>query len=713
MSIALKIKINNQTVIYDESNNPIPIKVISNKPVITWEYDSTNIVTLEPYGIIDNIGEPLQSGYEIRISTYNINIGYDTFIASYANTSYVLSENRFWTYAGYPLNRGGTYYGQILIKDQFNNVSSWFTFSFEYNSLPSIDNISITPSLPDTNTDLELSYDFIDDDADIEATTIIRWYKNGVRQKQFDNIKIIKNYFLQIDDIWYAEVVPNDGYEYGLRATAPFVKVTTIAPEISNVKIMPINPNENDILSVDYSCSDFGEYDNVTIKWFINNRLISKFNDYKFIRYAFEVGDIVRYEIKPINGGNFVSSEIKTIESSIFTVYDIKIDGQEEPLNISTLSPVIRWKIHKPSTLNANYASIKIGTFYEADNIWPPIDNTELGILETNKDFFNIPANLLNKGMDYYISIAVSDTTDFNNYTSAHFRTNGSHWDTSVSNTIGWTIETIFMIENPGIFNEAEYQIVRFHDGTKFGEVRIYNQKIGFVSDSFVVSDILTTSGFNILTITGINDDVKIYLNRTLVIDGTGLFNQNTTSGTKKLEIGNSNSISFGIKYKYFYYTTAGAYFPDSSAEYSDIKFYKFLEFKGNEIVALNGYVSNLKDYKIFGVNPDKTDESSSIYAIVPEYAFKAGSVSRTFVPINKIRESPDGSKRVFAHGNGASIIVGYTINPFDVDLNLIVEAINYDISYPNQQGWDLVDNTFNTNVAYFDTDGLHINTLT
>jgi hypothetical protein len=314
----------------------------------------------------------------------------------------------------------------------------------------------------------------------------------------------------------------------------------------------------------------------------------------------------------------------------------------------------------------------------------------------------------LDRGVDYYLSLAVSDTQVFGEPTLAHFRIKGSRWSSSVSNSTGWTIETIYIIQDTGDYNPSQYQLFSISDGTFFAEVRLYNKKIGFVSEEFLYADV-DTSGRNLLTIAGKGNDVKIYLDRELVLDATGKLTQPTTD--KKLELGNTTGTSFSVTYKYLYYTVSGRYLPGESSAYSNIKFSTFLHLEDNEIVALKGYTETINevitDTRVFASNPDDSNESGSVYSILSASKDRVGTVSRTFSPINKIRMSPDGKKVAFAHAKGVSIINGYLINPFNFEIDFS-DGTN---SYPNENGWDLVQNT-NWTAAYFNSDGFNINTI-
>jgi hypothetical protein len=364
MGIEITVKINNI------ATSAVPIKIATNYPVINWDHSCPLNVSIDEYGAIETIEEPVQNSYELKIANSNANIGTNLFVGNVVNTGAVTTKSQFWTYSGVPLTRGDTYYCQIRITDEFNRISDWETFSFTYNSLCSLENVVISPELPLATDDLILTYDFQDADGDEETGTVIRWYKNDVYQRQFNNISIIKTDFLQIDDRWYAEIIPSDGYEFGLKYTSPVVQISRTTVVLTDLYILPNYPNENDILAVDYSCSEISEFENVSIRWFINGLLIQKFNNEKTIRYDFTPGDTVRYDITPSFQNDYKSSPTVTILSSDFIVYNITVDGLVEPLDVSPISPVIRWRVHKPAAKNINFISVRIGTFFEANNIY-------------------------------------------------------------------------------------------------------------------------------------------------------------------------------------------------------------------------------------------------------------------------------------------------------------------------------------------------------
>lgn len=693
MSLNLIIKLNNNEVADYNSS----IRVTDGKPTVQWQFSNVNKVLVDEYtGVISDAEDYSQKSYEIRVSNNSANIGSDLFIANMSQTGVVQSQNQFWVYDGYPIERGGIYYGQIKVVDEINRSSSWYTFSFKYNSLPYLRYSYISPSLPSIDDNLILYFGFSDPDGDTYwRGTKIRWYKNSVYQKQFDNAGIIPSSNLQVGDIWSADIYPSDGYEYGERVSVQSVKVVQEEAILSNIHILPKNPNDHDVLTVAYDIDDITKGTDISVRWYVNNRVQRDFNDKKSIKPSVSVGDTVKVEIKHETSETYYSSEEVTIEYSEFIVSDIKVDGKIEPLDISTLTPLITWRNYVPTGKSVSYVSVKIGTFYEADNIYSDTFSFE-------RESYTIPHSLLEKGRDYYISISISDSTSFNNYSSSHFRISGYRWELGANNSTGWTIETLFKTSS-GI-DYDDYHILRINDGSKFCEVRIYSNKIIFVSDERVEYSHINTS-LTSLTVAGIGNDIKVYINRELVIDGTGIFTH--ASSIKRLELGCQNNSGFLVSYKYLVYTTGGCYYPDSSSEYANIQLHTFFEFEDNEIVALNTYKEGRK---IFAVNPDDQSINSSIYSIIAGDSYKCGTTNRTFSPINRINKSIDEKIFVFAHEKGVTRIKNYYIAEYNNELLFIGEDGSITNIFPDQYEWELVQN-MNFQAAYYDSNGLNINT--
>lgn len=697
MSLKLTIKINNQLA-YDHDASLLPMRVSNEYPMITWSIDTEDRASVDTStGSVTQEGVFGQFSYDIRISTSDLNIATDSFIGLVSQTGVVESKNRFWQYSGTPLVRGGMYYGQIKVVDDTDRDSSWDTFTFFYNSLPSVSDVVISPTAPSVNDDLQLSYDFFDADGDTESGSIIRWFKNGVYQKQHDNNTAVGNEFMQNGDKWMADVYPSDRYEFGVRVSSREVMIEKTSITVSNVKVLPRNPTINNILMADYRISNEIEEENVFIKWYINNQLNSTLNNNKFIKPSLEVGDIVRCEVRHIDEVTYVSSSNVTVIDSDFVVRDIMVDGKVEPLDVSSVKPSVRWRTYIPDGKELNFISIRIGKFYDDDSIYSTV-------LNTNKEVFSIPGGLLQKGVDYYISIAASDSSVFDKYTSSHFRIRGSRWEQLVDNATGWTIEALLFTDEDTNSNH----ILRISDGTRFAEIKISRDGLVLISGE-VIEYTLENLFFNkskILTIAGKGDNIKIYIDRVLVIDGSGILTQESSS--KFLELGRATSGNYIFNYKYLFYTVSGYFLPGDSSEYTDMKFHTFMEFEDNEVIALSEYVQG---ENVFGLNPDNENNNGAVYIIRSKGKINSSTVARTFTPINNINISNDKNKIVCAHSSGVTIINGYMISSFDKELIFVgSDGVVGDV-LPDSDGWQLIQSARGES-AYFDENGFNINTL-
>jgi hypothetical protein len=721
-NILLSVKVNNQ----DASSRDSAPRISSNYFSITWEPTFSSYTSVSTSsGALGTTSASSQDGYEIRISTIDYNLGTEDFIGDRISTGYISTEDEFWEHSGVPLERGQTYFGQMYIKDSLGSTSAWQVFYFTFGTLPSVGNVLISPVTPSVNDNLALSYSFSGEG--VESGSQIRWFKDGVQQFNFDGLLEVDSVFLQNGETWSSDVLPSDGYEYGKRVQSQGVVISRTSTQVSTATISPLNPNVNDILKAVYVLSDVMETDGVVIRWFINDLVKVEFDNSVYIRPDVVVGDRVRYEIRHSSSSVFVSSAEVTVVESNFVPYDILIDGIDEPLDLSVFDPVISWNFYSPLQRVAEYASIKIGSFYGSDDIYSTV-------IQTRNKTFKVPPGKLVSGRDYYISLLISDTNSFSNSDSGvmHFRTRGSIWEDKVSNSTGWTFETSVMLDKHfGTFTDSSFSdffnFIRFYDGSKWAQLNIYGSKIVFNSGSVNTLeyeyDFVSSNIFNIITVVGNGSDFKVYFNRELVINGSNMFSQETLDA--KIEVGTVSS-EFVFDYKYFFYTVEGAYYPGDSSNYVNYYFYKYLDFKEMEVSDLSSYIKDYtnetpsysEEQKLLSINPKDNQNGGSVLAVIPEDAYKTTANSTVYDPvhneiyyaINKSSVSPNGENMVFAHSEGFTVIVGSYIDNYSYDIEFIDSDNQVNEVYPNDDGWTLVQNV-GMEVAYFDSDGLNIDT--
>lgn len=659
------------------------IKIVDPYPIITWDYSLIDRIEISSSS--SSIAVPLNvMDFEVKIGNSPTSLGSDSFNGNIINLEITDYDLPYWRYREARLVRGNTYYGQIRITDELNNSSEWKTFEFQYNSLPTVSNYYISPTVPTINDNLELNYTFNDQDGDSERSTEVWWYKNGVHESQFDNLNTINKENLEYGDIWVAHIYPSDGYELGQTAITSAVTVNKDTPIAQNLSIEPSDPTINDPLFAKY---DFvGEDDKSIIKWYVNNSLVTGATT-KFVRLDLNVDDEVRFEVKPSDGekqGTFLASPTYTIGKSKLQITDILINSEPEPLKISNLTPSISWKVYSP---NRNFTKIllKIGTSPGSDNIHSVVLDVQYSYI--------IPDNILKNGIDYYVSIAAKDDDETGEYSISHFRTSGSRWEGNVSNSTGWTFEItakITSVDPPSSsssssssvssssssssssvtnINSNFYHGVRLYDGSKFCELRIFLDSIIIISDETkeVLKDF---SNFNIITVCGKDDDFYVYVNYELVYDGSNKLTKLTNQ--KLIEFGAIGESSYTTaEYINVFYTTEGSFLPSESSQYYDLQYNKYYDTDGSI-----DFISGSPGGNIYcSVSSDKNNNSSTVYKLTDyKKPIKVIPVANNIVKVNRINKDPSNKFTYFCHDLGVTLFENYLLTSFNSNTNFTLQ---------------------------------------
>jgi parallel beta-helix repeat protein len=141
------------------------------------------------------------------------------------------------------------------------------------NAYPVASNVVITPSSPNTTSDLNMSYSYFDSDSDSEGSTIIYWYIDGIHNSTYDNLTGIDSSFTSKGQTWVCEVIPHDGVVYGFPVISLPATILNTPPEATNVQIVETSPKSADNLHVTYTFYDIdGDIDTRTLtRWWYNN----------------------------------------------------------------------------------------------------------------------------------------------------------------------------------------------------------------------------------------------------------------------------------------------------------------------------------------------------------------------------------------------------------------------------------------------------------
>ncbi|MFW9853412.1 MAG: DUF2341 domain-containing protein [Candidatus Thorarchaeota archaeon] len=248
-----------------------------------------------------------------------------------------------------------------------------------------------------SNSTLYLHYDFYDADNDSEGGTEIRWYKNGVLQSPYNDLKQISNTSALIKgDVWNATVRPKDGQDFGNLEIAANITIQNTPPVVQSVIIPTSISIDNLTLSnvtIDEDSDSILFYET---KWYRNSTYLSNFDNLILITFNnTKKGETWFCEIRAYDGTNYsqwVSSNTITIDNTPPSASDLVLS----PLNPNT-----------SSLLTASW------TFADADNDsesnyyiqWYRWDTLQ----SVYDNLINLPSTATAKNQEWYFKLIVND----------------------------------------------------------------------------------------------------------------------------------------------------------------------------------------------------------------------------------------------------------------------------------------------------------------
>ncbi|MHA2031718.1 MAG: hypothetical protein ACW99Q_20250, partial [Candidatus Kariarchaeaceae archaeon] len=155
------------------------------------------------------------------------------------------------------LTKGETWYYIISVSDGQVWSANYTSSSINIiNSLPVVSNIQFigteNPNFIVEDENITLSYTFFDADSLDLDKSFIQWYVDYgdgsiVYLDQYTNSSVIPSSILQPGQIWYVEIIPNDGEENGLSITS-INKTIEDRPEILTYGVYPTNLTEGNYI---------------------------------------------------------------------------------------------------------------------------------------------------------------------------------------------------------------------------------------------------------------------------------------------------------------------------------------------------------------------------------------------------------------------------------------------------------------------------------
>ena len=164
--------------------------------------------------------------------------------------------------------KGETWHFEVSVSDGIDWSSPTSSQSVTIaNTAPTVADVILSPEAPTSSDSLQIGANYSDLDGDIEASSIIHWYRDGQLQNQFTNNLEISSESTNRGEVWLVRYTPNDGSTNGVEVESTSVIIANSLPTIEEISIgenaTALQPLELSLSSQD---SD-GDSLTITIHW--------------------------------------------------------------------------------------------------------------------------------------------------------------------------------------------------------------------------------------------------------------------------------------------------------------------------------------------------------------------------------------------------------------------------------------------------------------
>ncbi|MHA2202688.1 MAG: DUF2341 domain-containing protein, partial [Candidatus Hodarchaeales archaeon] len=354
------------------------------------------------------------------------------------------------------------------------------------NTAPFASDLAITPSEPKTGDDLTASYSYTDPDSDLESGSFIRWYKNGEEQTTHENQTIIPSEATNRGENWYFTIQPSDSIDYGVLKISSIVTITNTEPSLSNLIIIPNEPNTENNLTASYTYidPDIDTESGTEILWYKDGVLQGALNGSIIVSASYTTkGEVWHCGVRPSDGtdlGDWVSvSNNITIQNTAPFVSSLLITPNEPQTNQDLIVSYI-------------YTDVDSDPASGSEILW-----YKDGVLQiTLNGSMNVPVNYTDKGQVWHCKIRSSDGIDFSDWVECSE-------NVTIRNTPPTTSD-IKILESSPVSNDSDLHAAYSYldyDGDEqentFRKIQWYKNGIlqATLNDSLLVGNGNSTSG--------------------------------------------------------------------------------------------------------------------------------------------------------------------------------------------------------------------------
>jgi len=268
--------------------------------------------------------------------------------------------------------------------------------------IPRVNSLFITPENPFTTDELTANYTYTDPNSVPESVSKIIWYKNGVPQTEYNNLKTLTANATAKGEQWNFSVKPSNGRLSGEEQSSSPVTIINSPPMLTAVVPQPNSPTTNDNILADYIYSD-ADGDKISkqeIRWFRNGVLQTEYDNLtELLSSVTKRNEEWYYTVRVSDGSVF---------SDIASSTPVKIRNGKPKASDAVLTPA-----------NPKATDDLMATYKYLDTEDDPESGTEITWFKNNvnqQEFHNlrvIPSAAILKGDKWYFTVSPRDGIDF------------------------------------------------------------------------------------------------------------------------------------------------------------------------------------------------------------------------------------------------------------------------------------------------------------
>jgi len=321
----------------------------------------------------------------------------------YKNSVWIPKYDGLKKIASKELTDRDIWYFTVKPKDDSNFGDMQTSNTVEVGSpIPRVNSLFITPENPFTTDELTANYTYTDPNSVPESVSKIVWYKNGVPQTEYNNLKTLTANATNKGEQWNFSVKPSNGRLSGEEQSSAPVTIINSPPTLTAVVPQPNSPTTNDNILADYIYSD-ADGDKISkqeIRWFRNGVLQTEYDNLtELLSSVTKRNEEWYYTVRVSDGSIF---------SDLVSSTPVKIRNGKPKASDAVLTPA-----------NPKATDDLMATYKYADTEDDPESGTEITWFKNNvnqQEFHNlrvVPASAVLKGDKWYFTVSPRDGIDF------------------------------------------------------------------------------------------------------------------------------------------------------------------------------------------------------------------------------------------------------------------------------------------------------------